>query len=181
MAFRMARLGPVAAGAMRSVESAIHSRLGTLTETTAPKGGGGVRSLARLLNSTDRDVEKSILEGLSSQSPELAEEVRALMFMFDDIVTLDDRAVQRVLSEVDTKTLAVALKGVDEGVKGVLLRNMSQRARDLLLEELDLLGPTARGDVEAARAKVAAVVRHLADEDEIVIHRGGAVGSDIIE
>ena len=140
-----------------------------------------MRSLARLLNSTDRDVEKSILEGLSSQSPELAEEVRALMFMFDDIVTLDDRAVQRVLSEVDTKTLAVALKGVDEGVKGVLLRNMSQRARDLLLEELDLLGPTARGDVEAARAKVAAVVRHLADEDEIVIHRGGAVGSDIIE
>ncbi len=172
VALRVARMETPATWAVQAVEEVLQMRLGTPDETKHRNRSAGVRGLAKVLNSAERSLEQAVLESLSRHDPDLADQVRALMFVFEDLVTLDDRSVQRVLAEIDSTTLAVALKGAAEDVAAKIFRNMSQRARDRLEEELDLLGPLPRKEVESAREKISAVVLSLGEAGEIMLKRG---------
>jgi len=172
VALRVARMETPSAWALEAVEEVLRSRLGTPEDNKPKSRNAGVRGLAKVLNSADKGLEQAVLESLGRNDPDLAEQVRALMFVFEDIVTLDDRSVQRVLAEVDSTTLAVALKGAAAEVAERILRNMSQRARDRLEEELDLLGPLPRKEVESARQKISSAVLELGESGEIMLKRG---------
>ena len=178
VALRVATMGRTSPRVIQQVETALQSRLGTVSSAEVTTRGG-IEDLAEVLNNTDRSTEKSILASLHRFDAGLAEEVRALMFVFEDITTLDDRSVQEVLKHVETKDLALAMKGVGEDVRGLILRNMSQRASEALLEEIELLGPARRSDVEAAQSAVVKVIRMLEDSGAIVISRSGE--SELIE
>ncbi|HEY0118550.1 MAG TPA: flagellar motor switch protein FliG [Cellulomonas sp.] len=134
---------------------------------------GGVQPLVEIINRADPATEKSILEGLAERDEELAEEIRSRMFVFADVVLLEDRAMQLVLRQVDTSTLALALKGSQDAVRDVVLRNVSERARENLLEEIELLGPVRLSQVEDARAAVVQVIRRLEESGQITIRRDG--------
>ena len=172
VAFRVGKMGKISTDVIRSIEGVLRNRLGPITHDDSGVARGGVKELANVLNSSDRDTERAVMERLRDIDQELAEEVRALMFVFDDLVTLDDRSIQRILQDVAAQELALAMKGADDEVSDAIMRNMSSRAKESLLEEIDLLGPVRRSDVEAARTKVIAAVRLLEEAGEIVIARG---------
>ena len=178
IAFRVGTMGRTSPEVIGRVEEALQGKLGTVT-TAEISTAGGIEDLAEVLNNTDRTTEKSILERLNRLDPELAEQVRALMFIFEDIVTLDDKSIQRVLQDVETKELALAMKGVQNDVREAIVRNMSQRAAETLTEELELLGAVRRADVEGAQGRIVASVRRLEEAGEIIISRAGE--SDLIE
>ncbi len=134
---------------------------------------GGVQPLVDLINRADPATERVILESLEQRDPALAEAVRAKLFVFEDITTLEDRGVQLVLRQVETGDLAVALKGVTEVVREKVLSNVSERARENLLEEIELLGPQRVSAVEEARAKIVQVIRSLEESGQIMLRRGG--------
>ncbi len=134
---------------------------------------GGVQPLVEIIHRADPATEKSILEGLADRDEQLAEEVRSRMFVFADIVLLEDRAMQLVLRQVDTSTLALALKGSADAVRDVVMRNVSERARENLLEEIELLGPVRLSQVEDARAAIVQVIRRLEESGQITIRRDG--------
>lgn len=134
---------------------------------------GGVQPLVEIINRADPMTEKLILEGLQERDEALAEEVRSRMFVFGDIVLLEDRAMQLVLRQVETGELSVALKGVGDEVRDKILRNLSERARENLLEEVELLGPVRLSQVEDARASIVQVIRRLEEGGQIVIRREG--------
>ncbi len=158
-----------------SVEQSLQRRFGDVRrrDNTAR---GGVRELAALLNSSDRATERAILSELEMHNPEMAEAVRALMFVFEDIVVIDDRAMQEVLRQVDLKRLAYAMKGVPEPVTDKILSNLSERARETLVEEIELLGPTPLREVEQAQTEVVSLIRRLEEEGTITTARGGDEG-----
>lgn len=134
---------------------------------------GGVQSLVDILNNVDRGTEKSILDELDKEQPELAEKIRENMFIFEDIISLDNISIQRVLREVDTKDLALAIKGSSEEVANVIYKNMSKRAAQTLKEDIEYMGPVRLVDVEKAQQAIVAIIRRLDDAGEIVISRGG--------
>lgn len=134
---------------------------------------GGVQPLVEIINRADPGTEKLILEGLEARDKVLAEEVRSRMFVFADIVLLEDRAVQLVLRSVEGAALAVALKGTTDEVKDKILTNLSERARENIVEEMELLGPTRMSQVEEARAAIVQGIRHLEETGQIVIRRDG--------
>lgn len=134
---------------------------------------GGVKSLVDILNRVDRGTEKTILESLEQEDQDLAEEIRKRMFVFEDVVTLEDSAIRRVLREVDTKDLAYALKGSSEEVQKRIFKNLSKRAVEMLQEDMELLGPVRLRDVEEAQQKIVQVIRRLDETGEIMISRGG--------
>jgi len=134
---------------------------------------GGVQPLVEIINRADAATEKLILEGLAETDPELAETIRSIMFVFADITLLEDRAIQLVLRGVETSTLATALKGADDAVREKILKNMSERARTTLEEEIDLLGKVRMSLVEEARSQVVQVIRKLEESGEIMISRDG--------
>ncbi|WP_426561203.1 flagellar motor switch protein FliG [Angustibacter sp. McL0619] len=134
---------------------------------------GGVQPLVDLINRADPATERIILESLESRDPALAEAVRARLFVFEDVTTLEDRGVQLVLRQVETGDLAVALKGVTDLVREKVLSNVSERARENLLEEIGLLGPQRVAAVEEARAKIVQVIRSLEESGQIMLRRGG--------
>lgn len=177
VALRVATMEATSPEVIARVEQALRGRLGHGRDELSRKGG--VRDLAAILNNSDRTTERAILGGLEHTDPDLAEEVRALMFVFEDIVNLDDRALQEVLREVDTQTLAMAMKGVRDDVREKILGNISQRAADTLVEELEVLGAVRVRDVEAAQTEVVGHVRRLEEEGRIVIKRGAE--ADVIE
>jgi flagellar motor switch protein FliG len=174
VARRIATMGRIAPDVLEQVAEVLDQKLATLLHSGAGSGTqvGGIRTLVAILNQIDRGSEKQILASLEQSDPEVAEEVRNEMFVFDDVVNLDDRTLQRVLRNVVPKDLAVALKGVDERIREKFLRNMSERAAADLLEEVQLLGPTRLSQVEAAQQAVVKVVRQLEQAGEIVIARG---------
>lgn len=139
---------------------------------------GGVSSIVQILNKVDRSTEKTIMESLEVQDPDLAEKIKKLMFVFEDIILLDDRSVQQVLREVDQKDLALALKGSSEDVKDKVKKNMSKRAAELIEEELEFMGPVRLRDVEEAQQRIVGIIRQLEESGEIVISRGG--GDELI-
>jgi flagellar motor switch protein FliG len=141
---------------------------------------GGVKILADILNVTDRDVEKEVLDALELRDAGVANGVKKLMFIFDDILLLEDRAMQRVLREVDTKDLAVALKAADEEVKQKIFNNISERAAAMIQEEIDYMGPKRLSEVEAAQQSVVEVIRNLEESGEILIPGRGGASDDVI-
>ncbi len=133
---------------------------------------GGIESVVSVLNRVDRGTEKTILEALAEDNPELADEIKRRMFVFEDIAQLDAKTVQRVMRDVDTKDLGMALKTASEEVKNLVFKNMSKRAVDLLKEDMNFLGPVRLRDVEEAQQKIVNVIRQLEDSGEVVISRG---------
>ena len=139
---------------------------------------GGVDSIVEILNAVDRSTEKHIMETLEIDEPELADEIRKKMFVFEDILSLDDRAIQRVLRDVDNNELAVALKNANEEVQNVIFRNLSKRLAAMIKEDMDFMGPVRIKDVEEAQQKIVNIIRKLEDAGEIVVARGG--GDDLV-
>lgn len=171
VARRVATLERTSPEVVSRVEAALEERFGSFTQG-AHDSRGGVKELAALLNQSDRGTERAILGELESSDPDLAEEVRSLMFVFEDIVTLDDRAVQELLRQVDMRQLAHALKGVRADVRETVERNLSQRAQETLAEEIEVLGPVRVAEVEQAQTEIVRHIRRLEEEGTIVISRG---------
>jgi len=134
---------------------------------------GGVQSLASLMGFVDRETEKNILDGLTKRDPEIAEEVKNLLFVFEDIINLDDRAIQRILKEVEAKDLALALKTANDELLQRVYKNMSTRAASTLKEDIEVLGPTRMREVGKAQQSIVDVIRTLEENGQIVISRGG--------
>ncbi|NLZ53275.1 MAG: flagellar motor switch protein FliG [Thermoanaerobacteraceae bacterium] len=139
---------------------------------------GGIQAVVNILNNVDRGTEKNIIEALEMDNPELAEEIRRRMFVFEDILTLDNRSIQRTLREVDNQDLTMALKGASEDVKRRIFENMSKRQAEMVKEDMEYMGPVRLRDVEEAQQKIVNIIRKLEDAGEIIISRGG--GDEII-
>lgn len=139
---------------------------------------GGIQAVVEVLNGVDRSTERTILDALEIQDPELADEIKKRMFVFEDIVILDNRAIQRVIREVENEDLRLALKVASDEVKEIVFKNMSQRMAETFKEEMEYMGPVRLRDVEEAQTRIVAIIRRLEDIGEIVIARGG--GDDII-
>ncbi len=157
---------------VRDVESSLESRMKT-TFNQQMENAGGVQTVAQILNVTDRMTNKTILESLEEDEAELVEEIRRLMFVFDDILKLDDKAIQKLLKEVDNSQWATALKGASEDIKDKVFANLSQRASETLREDMEYLGPVRVSDVEAMQQQIVDIVRRLEDSGEIEINAGG--------
>jgi flagellar motor switch protein FliG len=172
VAHRLAVMDRTSPDVIEQVEQALERRLSSVLQPSETTAVGGVQSLVDILNRSDRGTERLILETLERDDPELADEVRQRMFVFEDITQLDDRSVQLVLRQVDTKDLAVALKGVRADVRQLILRNMSERAAQNLTEEIDLLGPVRLKSVEEAQGGIVRVIRALEESGQLVLNRG---------
>lgn len=168
IALRIARMGETAAQVIHQVEDVLRHKLGATVEHEYASSGGA-KALAGILNHADRSLERNVLENLASADRGLAEEVRGMLFVFEDIVKLDERAIQQVLREVDQKDLVLALRGADESVKEVLLANMSERGAAMLKEEMEIQQPQRKRDVDEAQSRVVMVVRRLEEAGTIVI------------
>jgi flagellar motor switch protein FliG len=173
VAVRVATMDRTSPDIIASVETSLEKRLSSVLQQGDLSSVGGVQTLVDLLNRSDRATERLIFEGLENFDEVLADEVRGLMFVFEDIVTLDDRSVQQVLRQVDSKDLALALKGVRDEVKRKILDNISSRAAENLTEEIDMLGPVRLKAVEEAQGAVVRVIRALEEAGQIVLSRGG--------
>ena len=173
VAHRIAVMDRTSPEIIRQVEVSLERKISSVLQPSELSTVGGIQPLVDIINRADRVTERLILEGLEARSPELAEEIRRRMFMFEDVVNLDDRAVQLVLRQVEMADLATALKGVAEAVKDKVQRNLSERARENLVEEIDLLGPVRLRMVEEAQAKIVQAIRALEDSGQIEIQRGG--------
>jgi flagellar motor switch protein FliG len=171
VAKRIATMDRTSPEVLREVERVLEKKLSTLSSEDYTSAGG-VESIVEVLNLVDRSTEKSIIESLEEEDPELAEEIKKRMFVFEDIVMLDDRAIQKVLREVDTSELAKALKSVDAEVQDKIFRNMSKRASQLLKEDMEYMGPIRMKDVEESQQKIVSIIRKLEDAGEIVVARG---------
>jgi flagellar motor switch protein FliG len=172
VAMRIALMDRTAPEVIREIEMVLERKLSSVINQDFTSAGG-IKALVDLLNSVDRGTERTIIETLEEQNPELAEEVRRLMFLFEDIVLLDDRSIQQVLREVDGKDLAIALKGTSEVVQGKIFANMSSRAAEIIREDLQYMGPVRVALVEESQQKIVGVIRRLEDSGQIVIARGG--------
>ncbi len=172
VAKRIATMDRTSPDILREVERVLEKKLSTLSSEDYT-AAGGVESIVDILNLVDRSTEKVIIESLEEDDPELAEEIKKRMFVFEDIVLLDDRAIQKVLREVDTAELAKALKAVDSEVQDKIYRNMSKRAATLLKEDMDYMGPIRLKDVEEAQQKIVSIIRKLEEQGEIVVARAG--------
>jgi flagellar motor switch protein FliG len=170
---RIGTLDRVTATTLEAVERGLQRRMAPLLDNVLAPGTGGVEALVELLNKVDKDAEQAIYGALEEYDPKLAETVRNKLFIFDDLVLLDDRQMQLVLRQVDASKLPVALKGVKEEVKNRILDNLSTRARENLLEEIELLGQIRRSDALQSQNEILDVIRSLEEAGEIVINRGG--------
>lgn len=177
VARRIALMDRTSPEIIKEVEKVLEKKLSSLV-TEDYTSTGGIQSIVDILNTVDRGTEKYIMETLEVEDTSLAEEIRKRMFVFDDIVTLDNKSIQRVLREIDNTQLAMALKGSSEEVQNVIFSNMSQRMKDMIKEDLEFMGPVRLKDVEEAQQKVVNVIRKLEETGEIIVARGG--GDEII-
>ena len=173
VAIRIARMDRTSPEIIRTVEAQLERRFSAVIQSSELSNVGGLDPLVEMINRADRTTERLLLENLENKDAELAEEVRSRMFMFEDIVTIDDRSIQLVLRQVESAELVVALKGVSDDVKERILRNLSARAREGIVDEMDLLGPIRLKQVEEAQAKVVQAIRQLEASGQLVISRGG--------
>jgi flagellar motor switch protein FliG len=172
VAKRIATMDRTTPEVVQEVERVLERKLSAVLQEDQTQVGG-VNTLVNILNMATRSTEKAILEGLEAEDPMLAEEVRKRMFVFEDIVKLDDLSIQRVLREVQSKDLALALRGANEEVRERIFRNMSKRASEMLRDELQYMGPVRLRDVEEAQQRIVKIIRNLEESGEIVISRGG--------
>lgn len=175
VAKRIALMDRTSPDVVREIERVLEKKLSSMSMQDFTSAGG-VQAVVEILNRVDRGTERAIIESLEVDNPELAEEIKQLMFVFEDIVMLDDRSVQIVLREVDTKELALAMKATNDDVTAKIYKNMSKRAADMLKEELSYMGPVKIRDVEEAQSKIVNVIRTLEDKGVIVIVRGQGEG-----
>ena len=177
VAKRIAIMDRTSPEVIKEVEKVLESKLASLVNQDYTIIGG-VDAVVEILNTVDRGTEKHIMETLEIEEPELADEIRKKMFVFEDILLLDDRAIQRVLRDVDNGDLAIALKGSNEEVQNAIFNNLSKRLGVMIKEDMEFMGPVRMKDVEEAQQKIVNIIRKLEDSAEIVISRGG--GDEII-
>lgn len=177
VARRIAIMDRTSPEVIKEVERILEKNLSSLV-TEDFTAAGGVQSIVDILNSVDRGTEKYIMETLEIEDTDLAEEIKKRMFVFEDILTLDNRSIQRFLRDVDNNQLAIALKGATEEVQNIIYSNMSKRLGEMIREDIEYMGPVRLKDVEEAQQKIVNVIRKLEDAGEIVISRGG--GDEII-
>lgn len=173
VAHRIAVMDRTSPEIVRSVETSLERKLSSVLQPTEMSRVGGVDPLVSIINRSDRVTERQIVEGLEALDAELADDVRSRMFMFEDVVSLEDRSVQLVVRQVDTAELAMALKGVSENVRNKITSNLSERAAETLLEEVDLLGAVRLTQVEEAQQSIIRTIRQLEEQGQIMIRRGG--------
>lgn len=177
VARRIALMDRTSPEMINEVEQVLERKLST-TVVQDYTQTGGIEAVVEVLNAVDRATERTILDALEIQDSELAEEIKKRMFVFEDIVTLDNRAIQRVIREVDNADLLLALKVASDELKEVVFRNMSSRMAETFKEEMEFMGPVRIRDIEEAQSRIVAVIRRLEEAGEIVVARGG--GDDII-
>lgn len=177
VAKRIAQMDRTSPDVIKEVEKVLEQKLASLVNQDYTIVGG-VDSIVEILNTVDRGTEKHIMESLEIEDPELADEIRKKMFVFEDILSLDDRSVQRVLREVDNNELAIALKGSNEEVQNLIFSNLSKRLATMIKEDMEFMGPVRMKDVEEAQQKIVNIIRKLEDSAEIIISRGG--GDEIV-
>ena len=177
VAKRIATMDRTSPDVIKEVESILESKLANLVNQDYTIIGG-VDHVVEILNNVDRGTEKHIMETLEIEDPELADEIRKKMFVFEDILLLDDRAIQRVLRDVDNNDLSISLKGSNEEVQNAIFNNMSKRLATMIKEDMEFMGPVRMKDVEEAQQKIVNTIRKLEDSGEIVVSRGG--GDEII-
>ena len=177
VAKRIAMMDRTSPDVIKEVEKILESKLSSLVNQDYTIIGG-VDAVVDILNTVDRSTEKHIMETLEIDEPELADEIRKKMFVFEDILLLDDRAIQRVLRDVDNSDLAIALKGANEEVQNAIFNNLSKRLAVMIREDMEFMGPVRMKDVEEAQQKIVNTIRRLEDAAEIVISRGG--GDEIV-
>lgn len=172
VAYRIATMNNTSPMVIKEIEKVLEGKLSSVVKSDTTTLGG-VDTLVSILNQVDRTTEKNITESLEREDAELAEKIKSRMFVFEDILTLDDVSIQRVLREVEIKDLALALKGASEEVAEAIFRNQSKRAASSLKEDMEFLGPVRLIDVEKAQQKIVGIIRRLDETGEIVISRGG--------
>ncbi len=177
VARRIAVMDRTSPDVIKEVESILEQKLASLVNQDYTIIGG-VDSVVEILNSVDRGTEKHIMESLEIEEPELADEIRKKMFVFEDILLLDDRSIQRVLRDVDNNDLGIALKAANEQVQNAVFNNLSKRLATMIKEDMEFMGPVRMKDVEEAQQKIVNIIRKLEDSGEIVISRGG--GDEIV-
>ena len=177
VARRIAVMDRTSPDVIKEVEKVLESKLASLVNQDYTIIGG-VDAVVDILNTVDRGTEKHIMETLEIEEPELADEIRKKMFVFEDILLLDDKAIQRVLRDVDNNDLAVALKGANEQVQNAIFNNLSKRLVVMIKEDMEFMGPVRMKDVEEAQQKIVNIIRKLEDSGEIIISRGG--GDEIV-
>ena len=177
---RLAAMDRVSPQVVQQVEKTLKSKLSSVINEADFRATGGVDFLVKMLNQVDRGVQKSIFEALETTNAKLVEDIRANMFTFDDVIKLDDRAIQRVLRDVNKADLALALKGAPEHLKEKVFQNLSERARENLREEIDILGPQLAKNVYSAQRKIVDACRALEEAGEIVIAGGGGADEVIL-
>ncbi len=177
VAKRIAKMDRTSPDVIKEVERVLERKLASLVNQDYTIVGG-VDAIVDILNSVDRGTERHIMENLEIEEPELADEIRRKMFVFEDILALDDRTIQRVLRDVQNDELAIALKGSNEEVQSAIFNNLSKRLAAMIKEDMDFMGPVRMKDVEEAQQKIVNIIRKLEDTGEIVIARGG--GDELI-
>ncbi len=170
---RIARMEQTTPEVIRTVEKGLESRLASIVNQDLERAGG-VEAIAEILNLVDRTTEKGILENLDEEDPDLVEQIRRLMFVFEDIILVNDKGIQQVLKEVEHEELALALKTASEELKAKIFKNMSERAATLIKEDMEFMGPVRLSDVEAAQQRIVDIVRRLEESGDVIIQgRGG--------
>ena len=169
---RLAKLEAVPEEMLMAVDRVLQSQLIAMGGKEGKKVGG-IASVAEILNAVDRSTEEEVLAEIEEESPTTAEEIRNLMFVFDDVKTLEDRSIRELLKEISNEDLTMALRGSSDDLKVLFFKNMSERAANMIREDLEIMGPTRLADVEAAQQNVVKIVRRLEGEGRIVISRGG--------
>ena len=177
VARRVATMDRTSPDVIKEVERVLETQLSSLVNQDYTVTGG-VDAVVEILNTVDRGTEKHIMETLEIEDPELADEIRKKMFVFEDILLLDDRAIQRVLRDVENSDLAIALKGSTEQVQNAIFNNLSKRLAAMIQEDMEFMGPVRMKDVEEAQQKIVNIIRKLEDSAEIIISRGG--GDEIV-
>ncbi len=177
VAKRIAVMDRTSPDVIKEVEKVLESKLASLVNQDYTIIGG-VDAVVEILNTVDRGTERHIMETLETEDPELAEEIRKKMFVFEDILLLDDRAIQRVLRDVENNDIAMALKSANEEVQNAIFNNVSKRLAVMIKEDMEFMGPVRMKDVEEAQQKIVSIIRKLEDSGEIVISRGG--GDEIV-
>ncbi len=177
VAKRIAQMDRTSPDVIKEVEKVLERKLASLVNQDYTIVGG-VDAIVEILNTVDRGTEKNIMENLDIEEPELADEIRHKMFVFEDILTLDNRSIQRVLREVDNNELAIALKAANEDVQNIIFENLSSRLATMIREDMEFMGPVRMKDVEDAQQRIVNIIRKLEDSGDIVISRGG--GDEII-
>ena len=172
VSYRIATMSSISPMVVKEIEKVLNGKLSSVIRTDSTVVGG-IESLVDILNQVDRTTEKNITEGLEREDAELAEKIKESMFVFENIITLDDVSIQRILREIDTKDLSLALKGCSEEVANSIFKNQSKRAAASLKEDMEFLGPVRLMDVEKAQQKIVGVLRRLDEAGEIVLSRGG--------